>query len=262
MSRCAYVVNSTPKYYPLLKAHFSLLDRYGRGFSWPRYLGTEAPDHPQLRDLSDVNLVKLDRAVSGFWESRVATVEALPASVQYILPMQEDFLLERPGVDVAEIEKVVGWMDENPKIQSARLMPCPGPVVQEPCLGNWATLTGADPYLFTFQATIWRRDAYCMYLKLVIQAAKMRHPFLPQDGKDWARVAIDENTAENEEGKMIFQTLFPDALHLAWIRWSSRANAVYECPWPYRPTAIVKGVLQTWAKELVAREGLELRWGA
>jgi hypothetical protein len=30
------------------------------------------------------------------------------------------------------------------------------------------------------------------------------------------------------------------------------------CPWPYRPTAIIKGVLQSFAIELAQREGFKL----
>ena len=42
--------------------------------------------------------------------------------------MQEDFLLERPGPDCESIRKVLEAMDQNLKIQSARLMPSPGPL--------------------------------------------------------------------------------------------------------------------------------------
>jgi hypothetical protein len=31
------------------------------------------------------------------------------------------------------------------------------------------------------------------------------------------------------------------------------------CPWPYRPTAIVKGRLEPWAEELGRREGFNLK---
>ena len=36
-------------------------------------------------------------------------------------------------------------------------------------------------------------------------------------------------------------------------------NGVYFSPWPYRPTAVVKGDLQQWAKDLIRREGFILR---
>jgi hypothetical protein len=31
------------------------------------------------------------------------------------------------------------------------------------------------------------------------------------------------------------------------------------CPWPYRPTAIVKGIITSWAKELILREGFFIK---
>ena len=33
------------------------------------------------------------------------------------------------------------------------------------------------------------------------------------------------------------------------------SNAVFLSPWPYRPTAVEKGVIQPWAKEMIKREG-------
>ena len=254
----AYVVNSTPKYYYLLDPHFHLMTLYAKDLKWPLYIGTEIPeDHNILlcKKKFGVNVLSLSMADSGFWESRVATVEALPSHIKYILPMQEDFLLERPGVDYKALDELLTKMDTTPDILSARLMPCPGPKVVEPLFGKWSTLTDLDTYLFTFQATLWRRDAYVVYLKLIIQEAKRIYPELRQDSKEWSKMAVNVNLAENADGRRIFRELFIKGLHLAWIRTSPRPNAVYECPWPYRPTAVVKGVLMDWAKELMKREG-------
>jgi hypothetical protein len=257
----AYVVNSTPKYYYLLEGHFQLMNLYGNDLQWPRYLGTEVESHEMVqtcKHLYGVNVVPLSKADAGFWESRVATIEALPSDIKYVLPMQEDFLLERPGIDSKALEELLKFMDSTPDIFSARLMPCPGPKVIEPVFGKWTTLTENDEYLFTFQATLWRRDAYIVYLKLIIQEAKRLYPSLRQDSKEWSQMAVNMNIAESAIGRRIFLELFPKGLHLAWIRTSPRPNAVYECPWPYRPTAVVKGVLQGWAKELLKREGITI----
>ena len=250
-SDVAYVVNSTPKYYYLLGPHFALLETYAKGLLWPTYIGSEAPE--LLGDL-EATCIKLDKADSGFWESRVATVEALPAEIKYVLPMQEDFLLERK-VDADELENILEYMDMNPLTQSARLMPCPGPVSTEEVLRGWSELSERDTYLFVFQATLWRREAYVSYLKAVIREAKKIHVGL--DEPSWSKMAVNENLAENIGGRKIFLRVFSGKKHLAWIRSSERPNAVYDSIWPYRPTAVVKGVFQPWAAELLKREDLD-----
>ena len=111
-----------------------------------------------------------------------------------------------------------------------------------------------DEYLFVFQATLWRREAYVSYLKMIIQEAKHLYPNV--DEREWNKKAVNENLAENSYGCRIFLKCFKGKKHLAWIRTSSRPNAVYDSIWPYRPTAIVKGVFQEWAKEMLIREGI------
>jgi len=249
-SDVAYVVNSTPKYYFLLKAHFGLLDIYAKGLQWPVYIGSEIPE---AMTEYPATCVPLSHSDSGFWESRVATVEGLPSEIKYILPMQEDFLLERK-VDSEELEKILSYMDLHKDIVSARLMPCPGPVSKVEVLEGWSQLSEKDTYLFVFQATLWRREAYVSYLRAVIQVAKGLYPDL--EGNEWNKVAVGENLAENIDGRSIFLKVFNGCRHLAWIRSSNRANAVYDSIWPYRPTAVVKGVFQDWAKELLLREDL------
>jgi len=246
----AYVVNSTPKYYYLLKAHFALLDIYAKGLQWPVYIGSEIPEamteYPAI-------CIPLSEEDSGFWESRVATVEALPPEIKYVLPMQEDFLLERK-VDSEELERILEYMDEHKEIVSARLMPCPGPVGKSEVIEGWSELSEKDEYLFVFQATLWRREAYVLYLKRIIEEAKQLYPGFGEH--EWNLRAINENLAENREGRRIFLWCFAGKVSLAWIRSSDRPNAVYDSIWPYRPTAVVKGVFQDWAKELIFREGL------
>jgi hypothetical protein len=71
------------------------------------------------------------------------------------------------------------------------------------------------------------------------------------------RIAIKVNLAESEQGHLLLKSL--GKLHLAWPREGSHPNAVYLCPWPYRPTAVVRGTLEPWAAELMAREGFSLK---
>jgi hypothetical protein len=245
----AYVVNSTPRYYFLLKGHFGLMDIYARGLQWPVYIGSEVPEKVVEYPATCIPLLEKD---SGFWESRVATVEALPNEIKYVLPMQEDFLLERK-VDSEGLEKILDYMDAHSDVVSARLMPCPGPVSKVEVLEGWSQLSEKDSYLFVFQAALWRREAYVSYLKAVIEKAKSL--YIGLDSITWNKMAVSENLAENGAGREIFLRVFKGKKHLAWIRPSSRPNAVYDSLWPYRPTAVVKGVFQDWARDLLLREG-------
>lgn len=256
----AYIINSTPSYYYLLVPHLALLKRYAPSLQWQIYIGTEVPDHPVIKQCVlefNVKIIVLneDKYESSFWESRIGTVRGLPLDIKYIFPVQEDFLLERPGMNHAELKKVFDVMDENEIIKSARVMPCPGPVNKEPFLGRWAVLGDTDSYHFTFQATIWRPLDYTKYLEKIIDIAKSTY-YCKQGSAAWNKMAVGLNLAENQNGSAIFKKMFVGSLNLAWIRHNSCANAVYDCPFPYRPTAVVKGVLQPWAKELLEREGL------
>lgn len=246
----AYVVNSTPKYYYLLKPHFSLLDIYAKNLQWPVYIGSEVP--LKVSDLP-ATCIPLSQSDSGFWESRVTTVEALPPEIKYVFPMQEDFLLERK-VDSEGLERILDYMDKHDEVASARLMPCPGPVSKIEILEGWSELSEKDDYLFVFQATLWRRESYVLYLNNIIEEAKKLYPKVNQN--EWNKLAVNQNLAENIHGRKIFLNCLSDKKHLAWIRSSKRPNAVYDSIWPYRPTAVIKGVFQEWAKELLIRENL------
>jgi hypothetical protein len=71
--------------------------------------------------------------------------------------------------------------------------------------------------------------------------------------KKWLQV--DFNLAENQYGQRKFLEVLGDKTHLGWVRQGKQPNAVYLSPWPYRPTAVEKGVLGQWAIDLAKREG-------
>ena len=66
------------------------------------------------------------------------------------------------------------------------------------------------------------------------------------------------NIAENNIGQELFSSLFNDKTIIGYIRQYKEPNAVYMSPWPYRPTAVIKGVLQPFAIELSLREGYSI----
>jgi len=254
---CAYLINTTPKYFYLLNLHITLLHRYAPSLAWPIYLATEAPE---LVSLSNVTVLTLPKNKAGFFESREAAVAMLPDTIKYVFPIQEDFLLEGRPME-KEIAEALNILDTDPKVMSLRLMPCPGPNVLDVSykpIPLWKILDFDVEMVFTYQATIWRRTPYQTFMKSLLH--KIDH----LDERQKIVAAIKVNIAEIAEGQMLLRNCLKplaqekEQLHLAYPRAYSHPNAVYLCPWPYRPTAVVRGVLEQWASELAKRESVPL----
>jgi hypothetical protein len=80
--------------------------------------------------------------------------------------------------------------------------------------------------------------------------------YTTEEGKKHAALTL--NFAEAAAGQQLLQKCLPNVMHLCWPRAGPWPNAVYLCPWPYRPTAVVRGSLEPFAKELFEREGIKL----
>ena len=253
----AYLVNTTPKYFYMLPLHFALLKRYAPELKWPLFLATEVPEHPEIarlqRFLPELTIIPLTQEEEPFLESRLAATCRLPESINYVFPIQEDFLLEgRPMVNVLENGLLI--LDQHPTVASLRMMPCPGPAgTQRFKDSKWRVLGKEDSLIFTFQATMWRRERYVEFLQAVLKEILEG---LSQKQK--VEVQIKQNIAENHTGQQILRLTQANHVHLAWPREGSWPNAVYLAPWPYRPTAIVQGKIQQWARDLAEREGVPL----
>jgi hypothetical protein len=258
---CAIVVNTCPKYFYLLEIHFALMRRYGAGVKWPVYLATEKPDDfliQRLKHTYNLNIIPLAEKDSDFFESRVAAMKALPQEVRYVLPLQDDFFLERPGANCDALKHALEILDTDREVLSLRLMPCPGSSATEGYWGDWKKLVATD-MAFSYQATIWRREVYTNYMERLIQQRSLLHPDLDKKKYNWYAVTI--NPAETFPGLQLLSLLYPNGVHLCWPRSGAWANAVYDSPWPYRPTAVVHGRLEDWAQELAQREGFYLSVG-
>ena len=254
-SDIAYVINTTPKYFYILELHLTLLKRYAPNMKWDIYLATEDVDNPIIQIIKNkynIKIVNLEEEHSSFISSRKRTLELLPTNIKYVLMMQEDFLLER-YVNEKEITQSLKFMDENDLLLSVRYMPCPGPSNKNlKYIGKWTHLTREhDTYQFCYQATMWRRKE-CLewYTILENKVASMNFKSILEKNN----YEIRYNIAENSEGQKLFFMSFPSKIHIGYNREHSFPNAVYMCPWPYRPTAIVQGELQPFALELAKRE--------
>lgn len=254
------LINSTPKYYSILVLQVGLLRRYAPKLKWRIFLATEQPDHEVCRRLVkefDVELVVLTDEESGFLESRVAGVRKLPSEIFYVLPLQDDFILDRePMYDM--LAEACNILDIDRNVASLRLMPCPGPALEDPVYipgKAWKILTAADQVLFTYQATLWRRIDYYTFFKDLVTGVERDYPdAITIEQK--RHVALNVNCAEVLYGQDLLRKQGGgNLLHLAYPRFGLFSNAVYLCPFPYRPTAIVRGKLEDFAKELGKREG-------
>ena len=250
------LLNSTPKYYFMLELHVVMLRRYAWSVKWPVYFATEVPEHPLCKRLQKefgVRILKLELGDAGFLESRVAALAALPSTIQYVLPLQEDFLLDRAPMTNLLVDALT-LMDLDKTVSSIRLMPCPGPVESDVVYAAgspWSILNGSDVYHFTYQATLWRRNDLLAYFSALVSKIGSA------TAEEKKEAALTLNIAETYVGKEILKNILPSSIHLAYKRVGKWSNAVYLCPWPYRPTAIVRGKVEPFAEELFKREGVE-----
>jgi len=256
----AYMINTTPKYFFMLELHLTLLKRYAPQLKWPIYLVTEEPNHPTIIELRvkfpNIYTTPLTQDKEAFLESRAEGTRALPPHIKYIFPIQEDFLLEGRPIEKI-IQEALSILDEFTQVSSLRLMPCPGPKGFEH-FGEtaWQKLDfNLDSYVFTYQATLWRRHSYQRFMDNLIEEIEKMYPG-PKSPKQKVNLQIRMNLGEVEFGQKILQRI--PGNHLAWPREGEQPNAVYLCSWPYRPTAIVQGRTEGWAVELGIRERIVL----
>jgi hypothetical protein len=260
----AYVIHTTPKYFYLLPLHLGLIRRYASHIQWDIWIATEKPDDPLIRSMIQIYGVyvhTLEASASGFLDSRAATFPHFVDRYSFVIPVQDDFLLER-FVDSETIAESFSMMESDPQIHSMRWMPCPGPAAADETYGKrWKVLDGSrDAYVFTFQLCVWRpRPLADWYTRLAQQFVKDNPRELTSEER--RILEIRANYAENRQGQTYFRNwhMSGGEKHLAWIRRHTFPNAVYLSPWPYRPTAVVGGQLEAWAVELAQREGFTIQ---
>lgn len=260
MEKCAYIINTTPSYFYILRLHLTMLERYGGIFQWKVFLATEVPTNPLVQELCKefpwLGILSLWEGNKGFLDSRLAAVKALPVNYEYVFPIQEDFLLEARPLHFV-LEEAFLLLEKYRNVKSLRLMPCPGPKSNKSFEGKqWKVLDISEgDMLFSYQATLWRRETYELFLSKLIEP--MKDARLTEEKRK--RIEIHDNIAEVDIGQKLLASL--GGIHLAWPREGTQPNAVYLSPWPYRPTAIVRGKLEHWAEELAEREKVLLRSG-
>lgn len=258
------LINSTPKYYYILPFMVGMLKRYAPELKWPIIFATESPEHFISKALVreyQVQILEIPASSAGFLESRLVALQTLQMEYKYCLPLQDDFILEGPMNAVA-IRHLLYIMDEESGPVSARLMPCPGPRGSKELncieLPDWRYLSPkVDTYGFIFQATLWSLPACVKWYSKIVDVLDEIAPKDKCTASQRIQQEVGVNLAENSQGQDIFWKLsaIEGYKHIAWIRKGSQPNAVYLSPFPYRPTAIVRGSLEGWAQDLAKREG-------
>ncbi len=255
------LLNSTPKYFYLLPLQLTMLRRYFPALQWPIYFATEVPEHPvaqQLESEFQVRILSLTQGDAGFLESRHTALSLLPSEILYVLPLQEDFLLDRCP-DIESLLDALFILDTDRNVSSLRLMPCPGPDKEDILYSKdkpWKVLGSKNTYIFTYQATLWRRLDLNIYFTALLQS--IEKDFGNREEKEKKYLALTSNVGENHYGQGVLKKCLPDTFHLCWPRAHQNPNAVYLCPWPYRPTAVTRGKLEPFAEELFRREGVKI----
>lgn len=254
------LLNSTPKYFYMLPLQLTMLRRYAPMLKWPVYFATEIPEDPiakQLESEFGVKILPLHKDKSGFLESRDAAMSLLPSDILYVLPLQEDFLLDRSPDNKALVDALF-ILDTDRSVSSLRLMPCPGPHDEDGLYIHdkpWKILGEKNIYIFTYQATLWRRMDYACYMQTLLRS--IEKDFGKREGSEKKYLALTSNVGENQYGQKVLKESLLNTLHLCWPRLHQNPNAVYLCPWPYRPTAVVRGKLEPFGEELFRREGVK-----
>ena len=268
----AVLINTTTKYLPIVDVQLTAIQRYAANLlEYPIFVASDSETEFATKQFPvAVNKIPLLPYESGFLESRSAALkymlEANPG-LGGVLMLQDDFWIDRP-IHKGEWDEALAYMSRDARVQSIRLMPCPGPVnrilrgdIRGPGVKRayFAEITEADTFRFTFQATLWKPCAAIEFFDLIIESARNEFTCAGFPEADWNRFCVRYNVAENPNGQDLFlkHMMGPDKIHLGIRRKGDHSNAVNLATIPYRPTAVVKGKLEPWAKEFAEREGFK-----
>lgn len=269
---CCILINTCPKYKFLALAQVILIRRYAPNLTLPIYLACSEFTKNDLEQLDKLNVLVINQTekenedfigcrIHALKKIRETTAVSLTAAYEYIILLQEDFLLDR-APSYSYIEESISLMQENADVACIRLMPCPGPENKQPndkFLSNkWLEILPSEAYFFSFQAAIWRLP---WVLDFFVEMTKESQEYLA--GKPiqicnhyWIRL----NPCEQELGqKVAIKLLKENGMFLGYPRRCLWPNGVLLSPWPYRPTAVEKGILQQWAIDFLSREGLSMK---
>jgi hypothetical protein len=242
------LINSCPKYNYLAVICCRLIRRYAPLLTWTLVLATTGLSSAETQLLETLNVRIMNQTEEenlDFIESRCVALRILQKEYSFVLLLQDDFFLDREPM-YKVLDSAIQFLQENPAYVCVRLMPCPGPTGIE--VGEWKKIEQGQ-YVFSFQAGIWSCKWLLEFFEEMIDISITDFPKYKCNKNHYWLVV---NPCETFVGADICRKLEYNAV--GFPRAGPWSNAVFLSPWSYRPTAVEKGVLQPWAKEMILRE--------
>jgi len=258
IGHCGLLINTCPKYKQFAINQCILIRRYAKDLKWPVYLASSELTQEEIKQLKLLHILIIAQTPEenlDFVESRIHALKILEKKHEFVLLLQDDFMLDR-DIDYASLSETILMMIYNRNIPCVRLMPCPrptGPVFKE----KWQLIDPEEECYFSFQAAIWSTSWVRRFFEaVIIKSEPLYKQYTEYTNYTRNQFWLYKNPCEREIGCEVAKELLAGGHFVGYPRAGNWSNAVYLSPWPYRPTAIEKGVVQEFAKELLQREGL------
>ena len=226
------VISSTPKYSYIWEPFFKMLYKYWK--TPPDIYFISSGKCSFLNEKYDINVYETASDL-GFLGGYLHVLNDIKSMYSTFICMQDDFIIQK-NVNT-ELLSLYRDILEDTTIGCIRLMPCPEPKGN---IHKFNTVTlkevvKNDDYSFSFQSCMWNIE---FFIRLCTEC---------KDMNTW----LIEPYLSNKLTKT-------NKLLLGYIRESSHRDAVLQSPVPYRPTAIVRGKLQDWAKQLLQENDIRI----
>jgi hypothetical protein len=253
ISSICVLINTCPKYNDIAIASCVLIRRYAPALEWPIFLASSSFEAYHKTELEELKINVIEQTVeenADFIKSRIHALHKLK-DFSNVLFLQEDFLLDREPMYLA-LEEAARILQEDASVKCVRLMPCPAPTGLSYKNGQttnpWSIIDPTPNAYFSFQASIWNIDwLHIFFERLLLDFQKNERKI--SANKYWLLI----NPAEKTTGMII--ALDIGGKFIGYERKGNWPNAVFLSPWPYRPTAVEKGNIQSWASDFLEREG-------
>lgn len=226
--KTAIVISSTSKFKYIWHTFLYRLRKYWPDCPYQIYFTSDG-DCQYLVDKYKINVFQ-QKSDLGFLEGYRYVCHKISYKYKYFILLQDDFLIEKDVKQniLAKYEDIM----ENNNFGFIRIMPCPGPKGERKKFGDieLGRINKNEDYSFSYQTSLWKLDYFL----------RITDPPIPRwdDFNMSRKMKLDKNTEEL----------------WGFIRPFKEWNAVYKCPIPYRPTAILKGKLLDWAKPLMLED--------
>ena len=247
---CAIIITSTDKYSYIWEPFFELMNIYWRDRNLDLFWISDGnPEY--LTNKYNINVYKVKNDI-GFLTSYEYAARDIKNRFNYkhFLLLQDDYLIER-NVNNSLIIDYIDILTKNKDIGSIQIMPSPGPTEKIYKYNN-IELREVDKnnrYSFNFQIHIWNIDYFL----------KLTSLHTDEDSKRtvWGTQKIKGMNIENELS--IHVRSLPEKI-LGWNRLHKKHWGVLASPIPYTPSSIVRGKLEYFAKVLLDKHNIPIKY--